>query len=172
MKLSKKEKKKFEMYVKANMRKGYFAALAFLGNHDDAMEISQKAFIKAFGHFKKFDRSKNFFAWYYTILRNLCLNHIRDNKKKKPLDEIIISKENTEAVNPQTAVENEELKNQLHKALFNLDEEDREILILREFENYSYKQLSELLGIPEGTVMSRLYYARKKLAKELKKYLK
>ncbi len=170
MKLSKKEKEKFQMYVKANMKKGYLAALSILGNHDAAMEISQKAFVKAFKHFKKFDESRNFFAWYYTILKNLCFNYIRDNKKKLPLDEIILIKKSKEE-DPASIVEKKELKETLEKALFELEPEERTMLILREFENYSYKELAKTLGIPEGTVMSRLYYARKKLANKLKKFL-
>ncbi len=171
MKLSEREIKEFEVYVKANMKKGYFAALAILGNHDVAMEMSQRAFIKAFKHFKKFDRKRNFFAWYYTILKNLCLNYIRDNRKNISLDNIFVSKTAVSENDPQTFTEEKELKEKLHKALFELEPEDREILILREFENYSYKQLVEVLQLPQGTVMSRLYYARKKLAEKMKKYL-
>jgi len=76
--LSEKEKMEFENLVKANMKRAYFVALGFLGSRDDAVEISQEAFIRAYRNFKKFDSTKSFFTWYYRILKNLCLNFIRD----------------------------------------------------------------------------------------------
>jgi len=170
VKSSEEEKKEFELLVKANMKRAYYAALGILGSSDAAMELSQAAFVKAFRNFSKFDRNRDFFAWYFTILKNLCLNYIRDNKKNVSLEEIIELKENEENYDPVKLAETEELKVIIQKALFNLHEEDREILILREFQNYSYKEIARLLEIPEGTVMSRLYYARKKLAEEFKKH--
>ncbi len=162
----------FEKIVKKNMRKGYYAALNFVGAHDEALELSQQAFVKAFKNFNKFDKSKNFFVWYYTILKNLCLNYLRDNKKKISIDLIIEHKAEESESNPQLAAERNNLKELVQKALFELDAEDREIIMLREFENYSYKEIAEILQLPEGTVMSRLFYARKKLAKKLERYLK
>jgi len=162
----------FEKIVKTNMKKGYFAALTFVGSHDDAIELSQQAFVKAYKNFKKFDKTKNFFVWYYTILKNLCLNYLRDNKKKISIDLIINKKDETDYANPQKLIEQKELVIQVEKAISELNIEDREIIMLREFEGFSYKEIAEILQLPEGTVMSRLFYARKKLAKKLKSYLK
>jgi RNA polymerase sigma-70 factor, ECF subfamily len=80
--LNKEQISEFERLVKQNMKRAYFVALAFLGSHDSAVEVSQEAFIRAYRHFNKFDKSKNFFTWYYKILKNLGLNFIRDGKKK------------------------------------------------------------------------------------------
>lgn len=166
--LSEQEMAEFESLVKSNMKRAYFSALGIIGSHDAAMELSQEAFIRAYRHFKSFDRSKVFFTWYYKILRNLCLNFIRDMKKKGRLNSLekIPLEICDDAV--KTSEEND-LKEKLEIALNQIEIEDREILILKEFENYSYKEISEALEIPIGTVMSRLYYARKRLAEKFER---
>lgn len=157
----------FENNVKAHMQRAYYTALGFLGSHDSAMEMSQEAFIRAYRSYKKFDHTKKFFTWYYKILRNLCFNFIRDNKKKTDLSYIENRKVNGKSEDPVEVVETEELHKNLETAISKLDFDEREIIILKEFEEHSYKEIAELLNIPVGTVMSRLYYARKKLAKIL-----
>jgi len=160
-------KKEFEKLVKANMKRAYYSALGILGNHDDAMELSQEAFIRAYKHFYKFDPTKKFFTWYYKILRNLCLNRIRDTKNRKET-ELLEAVSKTEEETPDIQYEREEMKKKIEAALMKLKTSDREIIILKEFENYSYKEISEMIDIPVGSVMSRLFYARKKLASLLK----
>jgi len=160
-------KKEFERLVNANMKRAYYSALGILGNHDDAMEISQEAFIRAYKHFYKFDPTKKFFTWYYKILRNLRLNRIRDAKNRKET-ELLEAVAKTENETPDVQLEKEELKERIESALMKLKANDREIIMLKEFENYSYKEISEMLEIPVGSVMSRLFYARKKLAALLK----
>lgn len=159
-------KAEFEKLVKANMKRAYFTALGILGSHDSAMEISQEAFIKVYRNFSKYDRNKNFFTWYYKILRNLCLNFIRDKKRLKEENFLVLK--NSSGENIYESFEQKELNEKLEEALQLLEIEDREIIILKEFENLSYNEISETLAIPKGTVMSRLFYARKRLAEKLK----
>ena len=164
--ITKKNKRVFEKLVKANMKKAYFAAISIVGSHDAAMDLSQGAFIKAYSHFDKFDKDRNFFIWYYKILKNLCLNFIRDKKNNISLDCFEMSnQENSD--DPKIKYEQVEQSDIIKKALLKLSVEERELLILKEFQNYSYTELSELFEIPIGTVMSKLFYARKKLAKNL-----
>ena len=99
------------------------------------------------------------------------MNFIRDNKNRKKefffeSREDVVSRNNPE----QNLEEKEELKI-LHDAINQLETGDREIIILREFEGYSYEEISEMLNIPAGTVMSRLFYARKKLAEKMKRLM-
>lgn len=156
MDLNKEQISEFERLVKQNMKRAYFVALGFLGSHDSAMEVSQEALIRAYRHFNKFDKRRNFFTWYYEILKNLCLNFIRDNKKKKKVDFLEIRTSDRSLESPDEILEEKELQQRLQKSINLLNEEERELLVLREFEGMSYREISELLSIPEGAVMSRL----------------
>jgi len=169
--LSKPKKMEFERLVKKYMKRAYYTALGFLGSHDLAMDASQEAFIKAYRNFNKFDKNKNFFTWYYKILKNHCLNAIRNNKNKREENFIERRNEFSTADNPEQIIEKKESIIQLEKAIEKLSFEKREIIILKEFEEKSYNEISELLDIPVGSVMSRLFYARKELSKILHKEL-
>jgi RNA polymerase sigma-70 factor (ECF subfamily) len=162
------KKEYFEMLVKQNMRRAYFTALGFVSSHDAALDLSQEAFIRAYKSFSKFDRKKNFFTWYYKILKNLCLNFIRDKKKRKESHFIEIETEKLESENLSEKIENAELISTMEGVIEELDFEEREVITLREFEGHSYKEISEMLNIPIGTVMSKLFYVRKKLAEKLR----
>jgi RNA polymerase sigma-70 factor (ECF subfamily) len=167
--LSLSAKAEFEKLVNANMKRAYFTALGIVGSHDAAMDLSQEAFIRVFRNFNKYDRSKNFFTWYYRILKNLCLNYIRDNKAAMEKDFLIYLKDKASSLDVFESFESKEMKQKLEEALFKLDIEDREIIIMKEFEDLSYNEIAEALDIPKGTVMSRLFYARKRLAERLRK---
>lgn len=169
MDLKNKQKMEFELLVKQNMRRAYFVALGFLGSHDSAMELSQEAFIRAYRNFHKFDKNRKFFTWYYKILKNLCLNFLRDNKSRKRENYLEISTKDIIQKSPEQELEEKEITEKLYNAIDSLNEIEREILILREFEGMGYRDISELLNIPEGTVMSRLYYTRKKLSSLMKR---
>ena len=160
--LKAKAKNEFIILARENMKRAFNSALGILGSYDDAADVSQEAFIRAYNNFHKFDSSKKFFTWYYKILRNLCLNKIRDSKRLK---EVFLEERVSDEDDIETSIEADEEKNKLSEAIMKLEAGDREIIILREFENYSYDEISEMLEIPKGSVMSRLYYARKKLAK-------
>lgn len=169
MDLKNKQKMEFEILVKQNMQRAYFVALGFLGSHDSAMELSQEAFIRAYRNFNKFDKNRKFFTWYYKILKNLCLNFLRDNKNHKRENYLELSTKELIQKSPEQELEEKEITEKLYNAIDSLNEIEREILILREFEGMSYRNISELLNIPEGTVMSRLYYTRKKLSSLMKR---
>jgi RNA polymerase sigma-70 factor, ECF subfamily len=164
------QKKDFEILVKANMKRAYFSALAILGSHDSAMEVSQDAFLRAYKNFNNYDSSRNFFTWYYKILKNLCLNFIRDNRNKKT--ERIIDLKNALSISGSDEdFEKAETVQLLNDTLLQLEVEEREIIILKEFEGMTCKQISEMLDMPIGSVMSRLFYSRKKLAEKIKRIL-
>jgi RNA polymerase sigma-70 factor, ECF subfamily len=163
---SMKNKTDFEKLVKANMQRAYFTALGIFGSHDAAMEISQEAFIKVYKNFYKYDRKKNFFTWYYKILKNLCLNFIRDKERLK--EEKFLKWKTYTAEDVYESFEQKELNEKLEEALHQITVEDKEIITLKEFEDLSYNEIAQILEIPAGTVMSRLFYARKRLAEKLK----
>jgi len=139
-----------------------------------ALDLSQDAFVKTWRSIKKIDVNRSFFTWYYTILKNTCLNEIRKNSKQpRLLSEIAdIDLDELQDFNMDISetVEKEELKKTVWIAISKLKENEQEILMMREFQNLSYSEISEILNCPEGTVMSRLYGARKALKEKVEKY--
>ena len=155
----------YSTIVNTYMKKAYFIALSFVKTEQDALDVSQEAFIKAFRYIKKFKIGSKFFPWFYRILKNLCLDWIKKGKKSDTIP--------LENVNPSTYPEiAEELKINLWKGIDKLPSDQREILLLRYFQGYSYREISQLLDKPLGSVMSSLYYAKKNLRSKMEKYLK
>ncbi|MBN1448341.1 MAG: sigma-70 family RNA polymerase sigma factor [Bacteroidetes bacterium] len=159
------EKHAYGELVRAYMQPAYYSALALVGSHDDALDLSQQAFIRAYGAIRRFERGCSFFTWYYRILRNLCLNRLRDRATQAlPFSNCVDMQETAStADDPSVSTERSMLREQVRSALDRLRPEEREIVVLRDFEGYSYAEIAELLECPQGTVMSRLYYARKHL---------
>jgi len=162
----------YRILVDKYKTRAYYAALLVIGNRDDAFDLSQEAFYKAFRAIKSFQPGKNFYTWYYKILKNLCINHYKRIKRRN----IVFSDADefegpslylSSAPNPEQLFEENEMRDILWKGLMDIKKEDREIIMLKEFNEMSYKEIAEVLNIPVGSVMSRLYYARKKLAKIL-----
>lgn len=154
--------------VKLYMKRAYFSALSIVGSHDDALDLSQEAFIRAYRSIKMFDTGKKFYTWYYKILRNLCLNHLRNKSNRATnFSEILedIENINDDNQNTEKMVEKNETKKIVWEAIWKLTPEDREIITAKDILNTSYEDIAELLQVPIGTVMSRIYYARKRLRK-------
>lgn len=141
-------------------------------NQEDAKDITQMAFVKAYQSLKSFRIDSSFYTWIYRIAMNLAIDHARRHKRRKTgsFDEAIANRDEDGTIaeqhhidNPVKALQRKELHERIYGALDELSEEGREIILLREVEGYSYKEIAEVMNIPEGTVMSRLFYARKKL---------
>jgi RNA polymerase sigma-70 factor (ECF subfamily) len=148
------------------MRQAYYVALSFLGNHDDALDASQEAFAKAHAAMRSFDASRRFFTWYYAILRNHCLNMIR-RRQTSPIPfsmiEADLAKQALAQSGTEEAVDRSETRSIVWKAIWRLEPDDRQLIVARDIVGTSYVVLAELLDIPMGTVMSRLYHARRRL---------
>ncbi len=163
----------FGILVNRYMQRAYYVALGFVGSHEDALDLSQEAFVRAYRHIKRFEKGRKFFTWYYQILRNLCFNFLKKRKKRAylfseiPEEEVLQFRAAAEN-SPDVDLEKKELKRRLWKAISALSELDREVIILREFQELSYQEMAEVLDCPVGTVMSRLYNARKHLAQYLR----
>lgn len=163
----------FGELVRRHMRQAYRAALGLVGSPDDAMDLSQDAFARALRHAARMDPKRPFYPWYYQILRRLCFNFLRDRKnRQRLLDETgaWLAEDLTgggPGENPEVRLQREDARRTVAEALARLPEAQREVLVLREFEGLRYREIAELLGIPAGTVMSRLYTARRALADAL-----
>lgn len=163
----------FESSVKKYMKDAYFIALGLSGNHEDALELSQEAFLKAYRNINHLQNHEKFFPWFYQILRNLCFDYLRKKKTRagqylEEIDDESLTNTNND-FNPEAIAERNETKEIIWKAIGQLDEKHREIIILRHFLNQSYEQIARNLFCSKGTVMSRLYYGRKQLKEILNK---
>jgi RNA polymerase sigma-70 factor (ECF subfamily) len=161
----------FGHLVTRYMRPAYFSALGLVGSREDALDLSQEAFARAFRARERIDPARPFYAWYYTILRRLCFNWIRDRRAERAgLDQAqpwLEALADAQAVDPARTAEREETRRRVARALAALTDLEREALVLKEFEGLKYREIAARLEVPLGTVMSRLYAARQRLADAL-----
>ena len=157
----------FEVLVNRYMKDAYFIALGLVGNREDAMDLSQEAFVRAYRNIKQVKPGRKFFPWFYQILKNLCISHLRKRKYRRAAS---LDAENcpevaaaSDCFSPEAVAKRNETKDKVWQAIGKLDDKHREVIILRHFQNMSYEQIAAALFCNKGTVTSRLYYARKKL---------
>ena len=151
--------------------------MGMVRNGEDAKDITQNAFIKAYENLATFRIESSFYTWLYRIAMNLAIDHCRKGVRRKTsaLDDSVAPRDDDGTILQSTTIDNahqalarKELQKRIFAALDDIPEEHREVVLLREIEGLSYKEIAEVLDIPEGTVMSRLFYARKKLQAALK----
>ena len=162
----------FEELVARHRDRIYARAYAMLRNEDDALDLSQEAWVKAWQRLAQFQGESSFPTWITRIVINLCLDHLR--KQKRHRSESIEAMEEESGgvehhmpvteVNPTAGLEREELRKRVDAAMAQLSYEHRTVLVLHEFEEMEYKEIAKTMGCSIGTVMSRLFYARRKLA--------
>jgi len=163
----------FARLVERYMRRAYFAALGLVGTRDDALDLSQEAFARAFRARRTLDPERPFYPWLYQILRRLCFNFLRDRRTRaralERASDWLVARASVQATgdDPAAALERAERRRRIAEAIAALPVHEREVLVLREFEGLRYREIARLADIPVGTVMSRLYTARRRLAEAL-----
>jgi RNA polymerase sigma-70 factor, ECF subfamily len=140
----------------------YNVALRFLGNREDARDVVQAAFIKAYTKLHTYDPRYRFFAWIHRIVINEALNAIRRRRKHVELDDSLPDRENQ-----NWSPELESRNRLVQEALMRLPLNYRQVIVLRYWSDLSHSEIAEVLGVPEKTVKSRLFSARQLLIKEL-----
>ena len=153
------DRKAFEAVVDKYQKPLFNAAFRILGNAGDAEEVTQIAFIKAFEKLRTFKRGCKFFSWLYRIAVNESLNFRHARRHHEPVDEQTLSKHDT----PESLYGQQELHAALIRALAKMKDEYRVVIVLKHFQDCSYEEMSEILGIPAKTVKSRLFSARQQL---------
>ena len=162
----------FEELVARHRDKIYARAFSMLRNEEEATDLSQEAWVKGWQRLVQFQGDSSFATWMTRIVINLCLDQLRKNKRvrSESIDEM---NEETGGVerqlpvitpNPTEGLERGELRARIDKALGQLSYEHRTVLVLHEFEELEYKLIAKRMGCSIGTVMSRLFYARRKMA--------
>jgi len=163
----------FSALVAEHQQRAYAVAYSFVRNREDALDMAQDAFVKAYQAIGRFDIKKPFVPWLYRIIKNTCLNHIERKKRhgETSLEEITGTGYEIEdnGQSPRGSSELLEQQGLLQHVLHQLSAEHREILRLRHLLEFSYDEIADELKIPKGTVMSRLHEARKNLRRALDK---
>ncbi len=158
----------FEPIVRAYEPRGMRIALGMTGNRDDAGDALQDAFVKAWRSLARFDLKRPFGPWFFRILRNQCRDLLRRRQAQfrvEVLDDGALAGMAADPEDgPERRQERKEAKEIVWRALEQLNEDHREILVLKELEGFRYGEIAALLEIPEGTVASRLFHARRAFA--------
>jgi RNA polymerase sigma-70 factor (ECF subfamily) len=168
----------FEELVARHRDKVYARALSMIRNEEDAIDLSQEAWVKAWQRLKQFQGDSSFLTWMTRIVINLCLDKLRKQKRERAESIENLEEESggverqmpTVTVNPTERLERSELRQRIDKALGQLSYEHRTVLILHEFEDLEYKEIAKRMQCSIGTVMSRLFYARRKMAALMASY--
>lgn len=157
----------FGMLVRRYLGRVYRVAHAVVRNGDEAADIAQDTFVRAFRRIDRFDIERPLFPWLYQIARNLALNRIERVRRREATlsgqDALIAM-----GPGPEEAAVAASESERVRRAVASLSEQHRAVIELNHFEECSYDEMAEILGIPIGTVMSRLYYARQRLKTLLK----
>lgn len=150
--------------ISSSLQRAYIAAFRILGDAEESRDACQEAAARAFAAQHKYDPAQPFYPWFYRILKNHCLDRLRQ-RKHTPQEQF------SEAISSDPSAESRLAAHEQHTAINHaiaqLPEEMRDILELRHFQDLSYEEIADILGCPVGTVMSRLYRARQALRKVL-----
>jgi RNA polymerase sigma-70 factor (ECF subfamily) len=162
----------FEELIARHRDKIYSRAFSMMRNEDEALDLSQEAWVKGWQRLAQFQGESSFGTWMTRIVINLCLDQIR-RQKRQHLESIEAMDQESGGVerhlpivmaNPTAGLERAELRKRIDAALGQLTHEHRTVLILHEFEEMEYKEIARVMACSIGTVMSRLFYARRRMA--------
>jgi RNA polymerase sigma-70 factor, ECF subfamily len=157
-------------------RRAYALAFGVLRHQDDALDVVQDAFIKAHKYLDKFEGNSSFYTWLYRIVMNLAIDHLRKHRRVKPveLDETKVDNEGDDPLlprilggNPGRAMMDKQIRARIEQALEELSENHRAVLVMRELEGLSYEEMAQAMECSKGTIMSRLFHARRNMQKRL-----
>lgn len=142
----------------------YNTVLHMVGDIEDAREVCQQVFMKAFQHLATYDPQRKFFSWIYRVAINEAINHVKSRHQHEPLNDTL----RTARANPAERFEESQQWIHLHEEIMKLEPNYRAVIILRHFLHLSYLEASEILTVPEKTVKSRLFTARQQLRDAMK----
>ena len=162
----------YRVLVERYERRIYHVVYGMVRSQEDARDLAQDCFVKAFQNLHRFRLESKFYTWLCRIAINLSIDHRRKMKHRNhaAFDDERGASDGAQVVrlssrrdNPSENVSRKQLYGRIMEAVDQLPDDQRQVLILRELEDMPYKEIADILDIPEGTVMSRLYYARRRL---------
>jgi RNA polymerase sigma-70 factor (ECF subfamily) len=151
-------------------RRVFNIAYKFTGRHGDAEDLTQEVFLRIFRSLDKFNRGANFGTWLTSVARNHCIDHYRATKREREVLVSDLAHFETAAAhsgNPQSLIEDYDRSGLVRRALDRLPTKLREAVVLRDLTELTYQEMAEQLGLPEGTVKSRINRGRAELARIL-----
>lgn len=173
----------FRLLFEKYHRRVYAVALGVVKNPADANDVVQEAFVKVHRHLATFQGASSFYTWLYRITMNLAIDHLRRKKAARQVDfdEAIKQDEGTEDAghlaptitnaDPGKTHSRKELAGKIHGALALLPDIHRQAILLREVEGLNYEEIAKIMKVPKGTIMSRLFHARRKMQSALADYV-
>jgi len=157
----------FRFLVERHMRQTYNVAFGFVRNHDSAEEVTQEVFVKAHLSLSSFRGESEFSTWLHRITTNLALNHLKQHKRNEERSVSIVDARDEPADHDNHAIEENDHRSHIERALHELPTLQRAVVILRHVDGLSTKQVSRILKCSEGTVKTHLFRGLKKMRSKL-----
>jgi len=174
------DREAFRVLVERYQGRAYALAVRVLRDPDRARDAVQEAFLKAYAALDRFEGRSGFYTWLYRLVYNLCIDLLRRDRTGRQVEwdeevargvaagaDLGAVGAGSELADPARACHRAELREALARAIESLPEAARRTLLLREVDGSSYEEIARVLGVPKGTVMSRLFYARRRVREEL-----
>jgi RNA polymerase sigma-70 factor (ECF subfamily) len=163
----------WDAIVRQYRRKVFNVAYKFVGRHDEAEDLTQDVFLKIFKSLGTFDRRANFQTWLISVSRNLCIDHYRSvRQERQAIDHQVDPNALSPAAHepgPIAALEQQDRVVLLREALAALPESLRNAVLMRDIQELTYQEIADRLGLPEGTVKSRINRGRTELARQIRR---
>jgi RNA polymerase sigma-70 factor (ECF subfamily) len=179
------DRRAFKFLMVRYQRKVYSVAFGYLRNQEDALDVVQEAFIKVHRYLAKFEGNSSFYTWLYRIVTNLCIDHLRKSKRHRALefdDKLRHESKGGETLgthhrplsamgDPASVLQRQEILDAVQEGLQYLSDKHRAVIIMRELQGMSYAEMATTMGCSKGTIMSRLFHARRNMQKILSEKL-
>jgi len=162
------DRQAYNPLVERYQRAVYALARRMLRDHDQADEVAQETFVRAYSSLRRYDGRYRFYTWIVTIATNLCYDALKERKRSQPLE---LTEEPASDCDPLEDAAGSDSCARIRAEIDHLPPEQRQVLLLRVDRDLSYQEISRALKIPVGSVMSRLFRARQKLAPRIKEIL-
>ena len=174
------DKRAFKVLMQRYQRKVYAVAYGFLRNQEDALDVVQESFIKVHRYIGKFEGNSSFYTWLYRIVANLCIDHLRKAKRHRDVEfDDGLRHDGADDVggeflphlahfgDPSDMLRRKEIMTAVEASLDHLSDKHRAVIVMRELQGMSYEEMAQAMKCSKGTIMSRLFHARRNMQKLL-----